>query len=181
MSKQIFKKNLPNEYFFNFLLKVCDTCKVNNINAIIFTKISFNKLKYHKQLEPFCNQLRDFYHSSKQKYITNVNNYSKFITIIRQICKANNIIYINKCKYIKSKYEPVYYILTEFPDIPELSEEDLLELQAFSNETLMELQELSDESNIYLPNMVLDSNNCDTESLANQEYLDLNNTSSSDT
>ncbi len=170
MSKQIFKHNVPNDFFFDFLQKVCDNCEVNNIKSIIFTKISFNKMKYHNLLEPFCNELKNYYHISKHKYITNVNTYNKVITIIRQICKANNIIYTNKCEFNKSKYEPVYYILTEFPQLPELTEEDLLELQEFS-----------DESNIYLPNMVSLSNNCDVDNLENQEYFDLNSNSSSET
>lgn len=170
MSTQIFKHNVPNDFFFGFLQKVCHNREVNNINSIIFTKISFNKLKYHNLLEPFCEHLKNYYHISKYKYITNVNTYNKLITIIRQICKANNIIYTNNCEYNKSKYEPIYYILTKFPELPELSEEDLLELQDFS-----------DESNIYLPNMVLLSNNCDVDNLENHEYFDLNNNSSSET
>ncbi len=133
MSNQIFKKLIPNDIFYKFLYNVCETCKITEVKYIIFNKASYNKLKYHDLIEPFCNFLKNYYHSSKYKYISAVNNFNKFITIIRQICNANNIIYINKCIYIKSKYEPVYYILTEFPKLPELSEEDLLELHDFSD------------------------------------------------
>ncbi len=170
MSNQIFKNNFSTDDFFTILYSVCDICKINNIECIVINHTSFNKIKYYDVLIPFCNKLKNHYHVSKHKYITNVNSYNKFITIIRQICKANNIIYINKCVYIKSKYEPVFYILTEFPKLPPLTKEDL-----------MELQEFSDASNIYLPNMVLLSNNCNDDNLANQAYLDLNNISSSDT
>ena len=169
-SNQNFKNIFSTEEFFTILYSVCDICKINDIECIVINHTSFNKIKYHNLLLPFCDQLKKYYHVSKHKYITNVNTYNKFVTIIRQICKANHIIYINKCVYIKSKYEPVFYILTAFPKLPGLTKEDL-----------MELQEFSDASNIYLPNMVLLSNNCNDDSLANQAYLDLNNISSSDT
>ena len=65
MSNQIFKYNVPNDFFFGFLEKVCDNCEVNNIKSIIFTKISFNKLKYYNLVEPFCHKLKKYYHNSK--------------------------------------------------------------------------------------------------------------------
>jgi hypothetical protein len=37
-------------------------------------------------------------------------NYKSFITIIRQICKFNNIQYQNFIKYEKSSYNIYYYI-----------------------------------------------------------------------
>ena len=37
-------------------------------------------------------------------------NYTKFVTIIRQICKKNEIPFSNTIKYDKSTYNIIYYI-----------------------------------------------------------------------
>ena len=53
---------------------------------------------------------RKYYHISKRKYLDKQLTYNSFITIIRQICKHNNIQYKNENKYDKSNYVIYYYI-----------------------------------------------------------------------
>jgi hypothetical protein len=37
-------------------------------------------------------------------------NYNSFVTILRQICNFNKIIYTSQIKYDKSKYDIIYHI-----------------------------------------------------------------------
>ena len=149
MSVQLFKKTISNERFYNFLHEFCEEETINKSKYFVLSKTAFKKLKYKNLLQPFCEEMRDYYHQSKSKYIDNVNTFNKFITIIRQICTVNDIVYISKAIYIKSLYEPVYYILTEIPEA----------------------------STKYFPSTLLLSSTCCEDSLDSHEYFDLSNNS----
>ena len=114
MSKQIFKKNISKKILFDFLKDVCETNgKYFLINKAAFKKALFenNPTEEHKnRLELFCSTINEYYHNSKKYYITRKLNYSKFVTIIRQICKNNHILFTSKIKYDKSNYDIIYYI-----------------------------------------------------------------------
>ena len=71
---------------------------------------SFKKAQFKELIEPFCEKIKEAYHLSKQFYVTRKINYSKFITIIRQICKKNHIPFNSQIKYDKSSYDICYYI-----------------------------------------------------------------------
>lgn len=106
---QIFKKNIPKEYLFNFLSKCCD---LNN-DKYTFSKSSYKKAKFDKIVEPFCISLKEFYFKSKYFYIERNMTYKNLITIIRQICKYNNIPFTSDIKYSKSKYDITYFIFQD--------------------------------------------------------------------
>lgn len=63
-----------------------------------------------KLFETLINDLKYCYHTSKLHYLINCNKYNKFLTMIRQICKYNNIEYNIKITYERSKYSQIYYI-----------------------------------------------------------------------
>ena len=149
MYEQLFKYKISNERFYNFLKEFCEEDTINKSKYFVLSKAAYQKLKYKNLLTPFCYELKDYYHESKSKYINNVTNFNQFITIIRQICNVNDIVYINKPVYIKSIYEPIYYILTEIPD-------------AITK---------------YFPSTLLLSSTCCEDILDSQEYLDLSNNS----
>ena len=73
-------------------------------------KASYKKSIFNDKLKNFLEKIESYYHNSKKYYVTRKLNYSKFITIIRQICKHNNILYTSKIKYDKSNYDIIYYI-----------------------------------------------------------------------
>ena len=106
MSSQIFKNQIPKKLLFDFLDKIC----IKNKNYYILNKISYKKCEFLQLLDPFCSALLEFYHVSKQFYITRKQTYSSFVTIIRQICRLCNIDYISKIVYNKSNYDIVYNI-----------------------------------------------------------------------
>ena len=75
------------------------------IDTNVYKKMLFNNL----QVE-FCNELAGFYHDSKQYYITRPFTYKSFATILRQICKANNIVIRTRVMYIESVYSTEYIV-----------------------------------------------------------------------
>jgi len=106
MSSQIFKNEFPKADLLKFLDKYTE--KKNN--HYYFTKASFKKASFDQSISPFCSSLKEYYYSSKHKYLDKKQNYRSFITIIRQICKYHQMGFISKIKYDKSNYEIVYYI-----------------------------------------------------------------------
>ena len=109
MSIQIFKKEVPNCLLFELLNKIC----VKNKDSYIINNISFKKGMYNNLITTFFESIRKYYHISKRKYLDKPLTYNSFITIVRQICKFNQLSYKNEIKYDRSTYEIIYYISTE--------------------------------------------------------------------
>ena len=106
MCKQIIKKNIPSYILLNILNNI--STKQNNY--YIINKIAFKKGEYLNILENFTNSLKEYYFSSKYFYLDRKCTYNSFLTLIRHICKNNNISYVSKILYDKSSYEIIYYI-----------------------------------------------------------------------
>ena len=106
MSSQIFKKGYPKENLLEFLERYAE----KKTTYYYFTKASFKKAVFEKSVVSFCQILKNYYYSSKYKYLDKTQNYRSFITIIRQICKYHHMAFTSKIKYDKSNYEIVYYI-----------------------------------------------------------------------
>jgi hypothetical protein len=106
MSLQIFKNNIPNETLFNLLNNIC----TKNEKYYIFNNESFKIGVYKELIQQFIEFCQPYYHISKRKYLDRKLTYNSFTTILRQICKFNNITYTNKIKYEKSSYNIIYYI-----------------------------------------------------------------------
>lgn len=106
---QIFQKDLPQHYLFDFLDKYCE--KKNN--KFTLNKPAFKKAKIDKAVRPFCEYLKNFYYPSKHHYLDREMLYKNFITIIRQICKYHHLAFTSNIKYFKSKYEIEYFIFRD--------------------------------------------------------------------
>ena len=106
MTKQIIKKDIP----IDILIDLLEIIGIKQNNYYIINKISFKKAEYEKLLENFFESLKKYYFVSKHFYLDRKMTYSSFITIIRHICKNNNISYISKIIYNKSSYEINYFI-----------------------------------------------------------------------
>jgi hypothetical protein len=98
---------ISNDYFFEILEQISfiKTDKYYTIN-----NDSLKKMKLLGLYEEFTESLKPFYKPSKQFYLTRPPKYNNLTTLIRHVCKANNIIYSSKIKYDKSNYEIIYYI-----------------------------------------------------------------------
>ncbi len=106
MSTQIFKNRVPNETLFNLLNKIC----VKNEKHWVLNTIAFKKGLFDNTINSFFEEIKPYYHISKQKYLERKLNYNNFTTVIRQVCKFNKITYTSQIKYEKSEYEIIYII-----------------------------------------------------------------------
>jgi hypothetical protein len=107
MVSQIFKNIIPKEELFKLLDNIC--YKTNKY--YLFNNNSFNKGLFTEQIQNFFEFCKPYYSISKRKkYIERELNYNSFITILRQICKSNNITYTSNINYDKSNYYITYYI-----------------------------------------------------------------------
>jgi hypothetical protein len=103
---QLFKKQFPNTMLFELLENIC----VKNEKCYVIHNESYKKGIFTNSIPEFIEICKPYYHTSKQKYLERKLSYNMFITILRQICKFNNIIYTSQIKYDKSKYCIFYYI-----------------------------------------------------------------------
>ena len=106
MSTQIFKNQIPNDTLFDLLDKIC----LKNEKHYTFNIYSFKKGVFSQDIQKFIEDCIPYYHISKRKYLERKLTHNSFATILRQICKFNNIKYISEIKYDKSTYDIVYYI-----------------------------------------------------------------------
>jgi hypothetical protein len=106
MSTQIFKNQVPNNILFELLDKIC----LKNEKHYTFNIESFKKGIFSEDINNFINFCTPYYHISKRKYLERKHTYKNFVTILRQICNYNKILYNSQIKYDKSTYDIVYYI-----------------------------------------------------------------------
>lgn len=106
MSNQIFKKHLPKENLFVLLNKIC----MKNEKHFVLNNDSFKKGIFNEEINKFFEECKEYYHTSKKKYLERKITYNSFITVIRQICKLNKITYTSQIKYDKSQYDIIYII-----------------------------------------------------------------------
>jgi len=106
MSLQIFKERIPPDKLFDILSELCN----KNEKYYIFNSISYKKGMFTEKIIDFLNTCKPYYFTSKQKYLDRKMTYNNFMTVVRQICNLNNIVYTSKIIYNKSLYEIEYYI-----------------------------------------------------------------------
>lgn len=105
---QIFKSFIQKNILFNFLETI--GCQKTDKYYIIDVT-AFKKSIYNNDLEMFIQSIKEYYHSSKLHYIDMAHmSHNKFNTIIRQLCKFNNIKFSKYIKYDKSTYSVVYNV-----------------------------------------------------------------------
>lgn len=106
MSLQIFKERIPPDILFGLLEELC----VKNEKYYTFNNISYKKGIFTEKIIEFLNACKLYYFVSKQKYLDRKATYNNFMTVVRQICNSNNIVYTSKIRYNKSLYDIEYYI-----------------------------------------------------------------------
>lgn len=106
---QLFKTPIPNNILFDLLKSI----SIFNNNCFIINRSAFKKGQFNGLIDTFIDNCKPYYHISKYKYLDKPFLYNKFITIVRQICKFNNIIFKSLILFDSSKYEIEYYV---YPD-----------------------------------------------------------------
>ena len=103
----IFNEKISNIDFFNFLKIYCNFEK----NFYIFDTNIYKKYIYEKEnLKLFINNLKTLYKTKYLFYLNRDLTFNNFSTILRHICKSNNIDYHKKIQYYKNSYNIIYYI-----------------------------------------------------------------------
>ena len=110
MESQIFKNKIPIELLFTLFNLVITIQSNDQSKYYIIDKTIFKKLQYNNYIQEFLDEIIQYYYTSKQYYVTRNINYNNFLTIVRQICKINNINITKKILYTKSNYNILYYI-----------------------------------------------------------------------
>tara|TARA_Y100000992_G_C21274443_1_gene499042 strand:- start:3364 stop:3702 length:339 start_codon:yes stop_codon:yes gene_type:complete len=103
---QIFKTPVDKQILFDFLDKVA----LKTENKYVLSNASYKKAHLNESLQPFIDSVEPYYHISKKYYTTRKPSYKMLATIIRQICRLNNIYYKQNIIYAKSDYEIIYFI-----------------------------------------------------------------------
>ena len=102
---QIFKEKIQDSVFFELLDNLC----IKNDSYYIFNFESYKKGIYNENIPQFVEYCKQYYYNSKKKYLERKQTYNSFVTILRQICKNNNITYLSKLVYNKSNYNTDYF------------------------------------------------------------------------
>lgn len=103
MTSQLFKNVVPADILITFLKSCTD-------DNYVFGKDAYKKACINGSVDRFLLNLKEFYFSSKQYYVTRKMSHKNIITVIRQLCNHLNIPYTSKILYSKSSYEIVYCI-----------------------------------------------------------------------
>lgn len=103
---QIFKNIIPMHILYDFLNDICDKTD----EYYIFDINAYKRGALDNKITDFCNSIIINYHIAKQYYVTRNMSYTRFCTVLRQICKSNSINFTTKILYVKSKYHIPYYI-----------------------------------------------------------------------
>lgn len=109
MPSQLFKNTVPIEVVYTFLSNICITCSVTGNHYMVNTE-AYKRAHLNNLIIPFMENIKPFYHTSKQNYVSRKMSYSNFITVLRQLCNLHSISYTSKISYDKSSYEIVYFI-----------------------------------------------------------------------
>ena len=105
-ASQIFKNQVPND----LLIQLLDSIAIKTDKCYIINNNVYKKGIFNETVAAFLTECTPYYHVSKRKYLEKKSTYNSFITIIRQICKHNNITYTSQIKYDKSNYDIIYTI-----------------------------------------------------------------------
>ena len=108
MASQIFKSAVPNNKLFELL----EVIAVKGEKKYVFNKNAYKKGIMENKLQEFVDSCKPYYYTSKQKYLERKLSYPAMVTILRQICNFNKIVYTSQIKYYKSDYDIEYHIFT---------------------------------------------------------------------
>ena len=106
MNSQIFKEHVPLTILYNLL----DLISLKKDNYYVIDMNAYKKMIYNEYHINFCDTLKQYYHKGKHFYLERNMTYNSFTTILRQICKQEEIMFTSKINYNKSKYNIDYTI-----------------------------------------------------------------------
>lgn len=112
MNNQTFKEIPPKKILYDFL----DSTAFLENNYYVFSKTNYKAAVLKNIISPFMQNITKYYYKSKLFYIDKATTYKGFITVLRQICKSNQIPIHSFIKYYRSEYVINYKILSRKSD-----------------------------------------------------------------
>lgn len=109
MKNQLLKKKFDKTILIHYLENICE----NHEKYYLFNIEAYKRSELNAKTQIFLENIRDYYHNSKQFYTDYPSNYNRICTIIRQLCNVNNIKFTYKTIYSKSKHSIIYFIYKE--------------------------------------------------------------------
>lgn len=110
MVNKIFKKKYPITKFKRFCEQYFKKTYVNNYVEYQFDFDIFKQLEFYNVHTNFTSELKEYYYPSKYFYLTRKLTYKNFATILRQICRNNDIFFSSKIKYKHNQSFNIYII-----------------------------------------------------------------------
>ena len=139
--KHIFRKTIPIVILFALLEKIC--LKTEKYFFIDYN--CYKTMVYHNHHIPFQEKVKTYYHNSKQFYADRKFSYNSFVTIVRQICRINDIVFTSQIRYNESKYNIDYFVYhqgidvaAEFIAFENREQEELKQLEALKERQMVE-------------------------------------------
>lgn len=109
---QLFKSSPDKKKFITFLKTHCQQER----NYLKLTNDIYKQIVFKDNISSFIESIKPHYHKSKQFYLERKLTYSRFITIIRHICKQLDITYTSTMRYANSSYRIDYLIYLQDTD-----------------------------------------------------------------
>ena len=109
---QLFNTKVPLEMVISFLTHISNDIIRNDKYYVVNTN-SYRKCVADGSLIKFCDGIRSMYIPSKRRYAENVDTYSRFLTVIRQVCRVHGIA-IKKSR-VGSGHNNTYFIYHVYP------------------------------------------------------------------
>ncbi len=111
MKTNYFSEPIPSSLLFNLLQELCVVCN----NYFIMDMPTYYNGIHKGLIQKFVADCNPYYLPSKRFYTTTELTYKSFLTIVRHVCKINNIPYSNHIQYCHSIYQVVYHITAPLP------------------------------------------------------------------
>lgn len=106
MTKQLFKKIVDPSILYELFEQIC----LKTDKYYLVDHNAYKKFMYSGLDKPFIETLLEHYHDSKKFYVTRELSYNSFINLIRQICKANEMMFTSNIRYLASRYSIEYLV-----------------------------------------------------------------------
>ena len=102
----VFSKQIPMQILYDLFEP---ECTYHDTHYIIDENM-YKKMVFTGNHIPFLQALKEYYHPSKQKYLTREFTYKSFTNIIRQICRSHHYPFYTKMHYNHSQYTILYFL-----------------------------------------------------------------------
>jgi hypothetical protein len=110
---QLLERPIPVELFIAYISHISND-SVRDDKYYVVNINSFKKSVVDGSLARYCEQIRPFYIPGKRRYTESVNTYSRFLTVVRQMCRVYGM-RLDKIRNASGQHK-TFYIYHVFPE-----------------------------------------------------------------